>query len=188
METRIEFLRWTKLKLRELRKNFLIEISGVEDNQYPQIVERRNTLIIDFYHNTTNVWISNITYLAGLSLAMVELGYIDKLRMSSFSIENKNIQTYLYNTISTLYKASADNLNYVMCKIDEEFNIQSSNTALIFYIFLGLYVILILVIMLFGYLTIKKINMEAESFLFISKHRYEELSKSANSLIVYIKA
>jgi len=163
------------------------EIDKSEDTYYIELVKQRYEIKQFYYFNKTDIAITNMTYHSALSLSLIDLQYISQLPMPEFNINNQHIATFVYNSAADTYTSLTKNLNMLLTNSINEFNTATNNSTMIFFVFLIVYAVLLLIQIPLGCFIHSSLNKEAELFLYISRKNYIKLSKSANSLILYIK-
>ncbi len=104
-----------------------------------------------------------------------------------FNIKNPHVATIVYNSINGMFQSASVSLNALLDSMNQHFDDQDRQSSIIFYIFLGSYILLVLIQAPLGYSLILCVNKEAMPFLVISRARYLKMMKEANAFLIYIK-
>lgn len=119
---------------------------------------------------------------------MEELYYINAIsNVSAFSIKNGHIATFVYNVNNGIYLSLCNNLNLLVSGSATIYNDDNWLTNLIFYLFLGLILGLIVLQLPFCYWITNAINKDAELFLMLSRREYIKMGRSSNTFLILVK-
>ncbi|MDR3547438.1 MAG: hypothetical protein P4M11_04045 [Candidatus Pacebacteria bacterium] len=104
-----------------------------------------------------------------------------------FKIQNQHVATLIYNALNGLFESQKTSLNALLDETQTNFDNEKAQSALIFYLFLGAYILLVVAQAPLGYHIIRSANQEAMPFLSISRRHYIKMVKEANSFLIYIR-
>lgn len=119
---------------------------------------------------------------------MSELYYITRLNnIEDFVINNPHIATFIYNTQNEIFNSFEQDMSLLFQESTTFYQTKSNMCALIFYLFLGALLLLIIFQAPIGFFIASIINKEAELFLMISRKEYMRMAKSTNSFLLLLK-
>lgn len=98
-----------------------------------------------------------------------------------------HIATFIYNIENGLFRSNEVNLNTIVTEATSVFDSKNALCALIFFLFIGLIILLTILQIPIGYWIVTSIYKESNLFLHISRKEYFQMVKLANAFLTLIK-